>query len=66
MDYRSFHLHYECGTVLYGEKVREMGLSEDMDEIIARSRRVTMGAWKARPLMRKAVGRFLRLFAMWM
>ena len=66
MDYRSFHLHYECGTVLYGEKVRGMGLSEDMNEIIDRSRRMTMGAWKARPLMRKAVGRFLRLFAMWM
>ncbi len=66
MDYRSFHLHYECGTVLYGEKVREMGLAEDMDEIITRSRRVTVNAWKARPLLRKMVGTFLRLFAMWM
>lgn len=66
MDYRSFHLHYECGTLLYGEKVRQMGLSEDMDEIIARSRRVTVGAWKARPLLRKLTGTFLRLFAMWM
>lgn len=66
MDYRSFHLHYECGTVLYGEKVKAMGLSEDMDEIIARSRRVTVGAWKARPFLRKLTGMFLRLFAMWM
>lgn len=66
MDYRSFHLHYECGTLLYGGKVREMGLAEDMDDILARSRRVTVSAWKVRPFLRKLTGTFLRLFAMWM
>ncbi len=65
MDYRSFHLHYECGTLLYGQRAK-VGLEEDMDEIISRSRRVTVSAWKARPFRRKVVGMFLRLFAMWM
>ena len=65
MDYRSFQLHYECGTVLYGENARR-GLEEDMDEIIAQSRRVTISSWKARPWLRKLTGMFLRLFAMWM
>lgn len=65
MDYRSFQLHYECGTILYGENARR-GLEEDMDAIIAQSRRVTISSWKARPWLRKLTGMFLRLFAMWM
>ena len=65
MDYRSFQLHYECGTILYGENARR-GLEEDMDGIIAQSRRVTISSWKARPWLRKLTGMFLRLFAMWM
>lgn len=64
MDYRSFRLHFECGTVLYDHPVIENVL-EDMDEIIALSTEVTMETWRKRPWYRKALAAFLRLFAIW-
>ena len=65
MDYRSFQLHFECGTLLYGTAVSQP-LAEDMARIIAAGKRMTMKDWKARPWYRKALGTLLRLFAMWM
>ena len=65
MDYRSFQLHFECGTVLYGVPAIE-GLAEDIQRITDCSRRVTYQEWKSRPWYRKLLSTLLRLFEMWM
>ncbi len=65
MDYRSFRLHFECGTLIYDHPAIENVL-EDMDEIIDLSNEVTLETWRARPWYRKAASTFLRLFAIWM
>lgn len=65
MDYRSFKLHYECGTLLYGASAIEE-LLEDMDGVVAQSRRVTLEEWKKRPWYRRMWEPLLRLFAIWL
>lgn len=65
MDYRSFQLHFECGTVLYGTASLE-DLLEDMDDVMARSRPLTYTEWSRRPWIRRVLGPVLKLFAMWM
>lgn len=65
MDYRSFQLHFECGTLLYGTAA-SVPLREDMERIMERSQRVSMERWRSRPWLHKALGTLLRLFAMWM
>ena len=65
MDYRSFQLHFECGTLLYGTAVSQP-LAEDMARNMASGQRVTMARWKSRPWYQKVLGTLLRLFAMWM
>ena len=65
MDYRSFQLHFECGTLLYGTAASQP-LAEDMARIAASGERMTMKRWKSRPWYYKALGTLLRLFAMWM
>ena len=65
MDFRSFLLDFECGTLLYDVPAVENVL-EDMDNTFAECKEVTMEAWKKRPWLRKALGTVLRLFAMWM
>ncbi len=65
MDFRSFDLHFECGTVLYDvPAIRE--LAADLHQTIAQCEEVTMEQWRHRPWLRKGVGVLLRLFAMWM
>lgn len=65
MDYRSFQLHFECGTVIYySPEVTKV--YEDQMRIMERSHLVTYGEWKKRPWYRKAVGIIMKLFAMWM
>lgn len=65
MDYRSFQLHFECGTLLYGAPAIET-LLEDMDGIMEKSRQVTRADWEHRPLLHRVLGGLLRPFAMWM
>ena len=65
MDYRSFQLHFECGTVLYGAPCLEE-LLEDMDHIMARSRRLSYAEWQRRPWLHRVLGPVMKLFAMWM
>ena len=65
MDFRSFQLHFECGSVLYNVPAIA-DLATDLEDTMARSESVTLESWKRRPWFRKAVGVFLRLFAMWM
>ena len=47
MDYRSFQLHFECGTLLYGAPALET-LLEDMDGIMEKSWQVTRSVWEHR------------------
>ena len=39
MDFRSFYMHFECGTVFYANDV-VMQAKEDIDEIMAVSREI--------------------------
>lgn len=64
MDYRSFQLHFECGTVLYDVPAIEDVL-EDMSDIAGQSEPITLEAWKKRPLLRRGLGPVMRLFAGW-
>lgn len=65
MDYRSFQLHFECGTILYGMPAIA-DLAQDMESAVAKSHPVTLTEWSRRPWHRKMAGTLLRLFAMWM
>lgn len=65
MDYRSFQLHYECGTAFYGAPVIA-DVVEDMKEIMERSAMVEAGAWEKRSWFRKALEKVLRIFSIWM
>ena len=65
MDFRSFRLHFECGTAMYGVPAIA-DLTKDMEDIMNQSQEETLEQWRRRPWLRKAVGIFLRLFAMWM
>ena len=65
MDYRSFQLHFECGTILYGAPCAE-DLLEDMDQIMEKSRNLTYEDWQHRPWYRRVLGPVMKLFAMWM
>lgn len=65
MDYRSFKLHYECGTLLFGASAIEE-LLEDMDAVVAQSRPVTLEQWRARPWYRRMWEPLLRLFSIWL
>ncbi|MBQ0038653.1 MAG: cardiolipin synthase [Clostridiales bacterium] len=64
MDYRSFQLHFECGTMLYGMPAIE-DLRRDMDDIVAHSHEMTHGEWAHRAWYRRLIGPVLKLFAMW-
>ena len=62
MDYRSFYLHYECG-VLMTEVPAVMEMKEDFLETMRKSERVSLDAWKRRPIWQKCVQGFLRIFS---
>lgn len=65
MDYRSFRLHFECGTLLYGMGAIQT-LLRDMDRIMVQSRCLTPEDWSKRHWLRKLCGWVLRPFAPWM
>ena len=65
MDYRSFQLHFECGTMLY-YAAELKALQHDMLQTVARSGEVTLEQWRHRPWHHKLFGSVLRLFAAWM
>lgn len=62
MDYRSFYLHYECG-VLMTEVPAVMEMKEDFLETMRMSERVSLDAWRNRPLWQKYVQGILRIFS---
>ena len=65
MDYRTFHLHYECAALMYNCPAVEE-LLEDMDAVMAKSRLYTLEEWNKRPFYRRAFASVLKLFAIWL
>lgn len=62
MDFRSFHMHYECGVFLCGTGAVPQ-IRDDLRGVCAASREVTLEEWNRRPLPVKALQRLLRLIA---
>ncbi|WP_409968164.1 cardiolipin synthase [Bengtsoniella intestinalis] len=65
MDYRTFHLHYECGVICYQMEVIE-DLLEDMDNILTQSAPYTLEDWNKRSMWRRFTCTLMRLFAVWL
>ena len=65
MDYRTFHLHYECAAIMYNSAAVEE-LLEDMDGIMEKSSSYTLEEWNKRPLLRRGFASLLKLFAIWL
>ena len=64
MDYRSFQLHFECGTLFSGSAVE--AVREDMCRTMDQSREISLREWKRRKWYVRLLGTVLRPFAMWM
>ena len=62
MDFRSFFMHFECGTVLYGGKVIEE-IKTDIEEIMVQSRLVDDRWFKDTPWFASILASILRLLA---
>lgn len=62
MDFRSFFLHFECGTVLYGGKVITE-VRDDMQETIGLSRQIDEDWFLGVSWLSSIVASILRLFA---
>ena len=65
MDYRSFRLHFECGTLLY-DMPAIADIAADMESIAHQSHQVDLAEWKGRPRWRRLLGSVLKPFASWM
>ena len=65
MDYRTFHLHYECAALMYDCPAVEE-LLEDMDKIMAQSAQYTLEEWNKRSWLRRGFASLLKLFAIWL
>ncbi|MDF2485925.1 MAG: putative rane protein, partial [Herbinix sp.] len=62
MDYRSFHLHYECG-VWFCDKAAVGIVKEDLLKTMEQCKEVTYEEWRNRPLILKIQQKFLNLFS---
>jgi cardiolipin synthase len=62
MDYRSFHLHYECGVWMC-DKDTINTIREDLLKTMEQSHEVTYEEWKNRPLTIKIYQMVLNLFS---
>ena len=65
MDYRTFHLHYECAALMYDCPAVEE-LLEDMDKVMAQSAQYTLEEWNKRSWLRRGFASLLKLFAIWL
>jgi len=65
MDYRSFQLHYECGTVLYAMSAVEHML-RDIRFTMEQSREISLKKWRKRSVFRRLAENMLRIFTIWM
>lgn len=62
MDYRSFHLHYECGVWMCDRKTIG-NIRDDLVKTMEQCHEVTYEEWKNRPLFIKFYQRILNLFS---
>ncbi|HHU70836.1 MAG TPA: cardiolipin synthase [Clostridiales bacterium] len=62
MDYRSFHLHYECGVWVCNDDIVQI-IKSDLEKAIKVSTEVTYEIWKSRPLKIKIYQMILNLFS---
>jgi cardiolipin synthase len=62
MDYRSFHLHYECGVWICDMETINT-IKEDLLKTMEQSNEVSYEEWKNRPLIMKIYQMFLNLFS---
>jgi cardiolipin synthase len=62
MDYRSFHLHYECGVWICDRKTINT-IKEDLIKTMELCHEVTYEEWKNRPFLIKFYQRILNLFS---
>jgi len=62
MDYRSFHLHYECGVWICNQEVINT-IYEDLTQTMEQCHEITYDEWKSRPLPMKIYQMILNLFA---
>lgn len=62
MDYRSFHLHYECGVWICDKDTIDI-ICEDLIKTMEQSSEVTYDEWKNRPFRIKCYQRVLNLFS---
>ncbi|MBR3644974.1 MAG: cardiolipin synthase [Lachnospiraceae bacterium] len=62
LDYRSFYLHFECGTLIFNNPaIKDM--QTDFRKVIGQSKLVTMMECRNRSLAYKISGKLLRLIA---
>ncbi len=62
MDYRSFHLHYECGVWMCDPKTINT-IKEDLLSTMEQSHEVTFEEWRNRPFIMKLYQKILNLFS---
>lgn len=62
MDYRSFHLHYECGLWICDSEVINV-IKDDLVKTMEQCHEFTYEEWKKRPLYIKLVQMVLKLFS---
>jgi len=62
MDYRSFHLHYECGVWVCNREFVDI-VRDDLVKTMEQSHEVTYEEWKNRPLPIKIYQMVLNLFS---
>lgn len=62
MDYRSFHLQYECGVLISNNEVVDV-IRQDILDTIELCKEVTYEEWKVRPLYIKLYQLVLNLFS---
>lgn len=62
LDYRSFYHHFENGVYLYDTSVTGQ-IEEDFQKTMAQSMEVDINYYKSIPVLSRACGRVLRLFA---
>ena len=62
MDFRSLFIHYECGALMWDEKLREI-IAADFMDTVCESHEVTYEEWKNRPAFTKLLQNFFALFS---
>ena len=61
-DYRSFFLHFECGTFLeHDEVIKEM--SKDFDDALIKSKEISLMNWENRPRFQRLMELLLTFFS---